>query len=283
MKLFIDIGNSRVKWAFGVAGRFIAEGEAARDSGASLTPLLDCREVPEEIRIANVAGAGTGIRIAAILRERFQILPVFAGSAAAGAGVRNGYSNPGQLGVDRWLAICAAFSRYKAPVCVVDAGTATTLDLVSASGQHEGGLILPGIELMQRVLLSGTGDLTRLSEGAGASTDHGLPAAGLPGNPADRGVVMGRDTAAAIRYGALQATASFARDCMDELQVRAPVSAQPGVLLLTGGAAPALREALLRAGGFQGPNAPKGYRLEYRPLLVLEGLALDPPCFTVAG
>ncbi|MDP2322770.1 MAG: type III pantothenate kinase [Gammaproteobacteria bacterium] len=283
MKLFVDVGNSRVKWAFGFAGRFVADGEAPRDSGASLTPLLDCPEVPEEIRIANVAGAETGLRIAAILQEHFQVRPVFAGSAAAGAGVRSGYSNPGQLGVDRWLALCAAFSRYQAPVCVVDAGTATTLDLVSASGQHEGGLILPGIELMQRALMGGTGDLARLAGGAEASADPGLPAAGLAGNPADCGVVMGRDTAAAIRYGALQATAGFTRDCMDELCARTAGSEQPGVLLVTGGAAPALQAALLRAGGFQGPGAPHGHRLEYRPLLVLEGLALDPPCFTVAG
>ncbi len=281
MKLLVDVGNSRIKWAFGVAGRFVAEGEADSDVEASLGVMLDSRQVPEEIRIANVAGADPGIRIAALLQERFRIEPVFAGSAAVGAGIRNGYSDPGQLGIDRWLAICGAFSRYKAPVCVVDAGTATTIDLVTVNGEHRGGLILPGIALMQSALRRGTGNLARLSAGADAGMDGTFPAAGLPNGPVETRIVLGRETAAAIRYGALQATACLARQCMDELCGGPSVEASPGVLVLTGGAVPALQAALLRLGGFRGSGVLQGHRLEHRHQLVLEGLALDPPCFTI--
>lgn len=278
MKLLVDVGNSRTKWAFGAGGRFVEEGVAFAGEASSLTALLDSRQLPEEIRIANVAGAQTGLRIAAILKERFGVEPVSAGSAAVGAGVRNGYSDPGQLGVDRWLALCAAFSRYQAPVCVVDAGTATTLDLVSATGEHQGGLILPGIELMQSALLRGTGDLERLSAGP----DSGPEAAGLPNGQAERRLELGRDTRTAIRSGAAQATASMARRCMDELCAGLSPAETNGVLVITGGAAPCLQAALLRMGGFQDSGVPQGYRLEHRHQLVLEGLALDPQCFVNA-
>jgi type III pantothenate kinase len=280
MKLLVDIGNSRIKWAFGVAGQFVAQGEASGDIDASLGVMLGSCHVPEEIRIANVAGADAGARIAATLHKRFRIKPVFAGSAAVGAGIRNGYRDPGQLGVDRWLALCGAFCRYKAAICVVDAGTATTLDLVTMGGEHKGGLILPGVGLMEQALLRGTGNLARLSAGTELGQDYTLPAVGMPVGQVEASIVLGQDTATAIRYGALQATACLARQCMEELCADPSVEANPGVLVVTGGAAPVLHAALLRMDGFQGTGMGRGYRLEHRHQLVLEGLALDPPCFS---
>jgi len=281
MKLLVDIGNSRIKWAFGIAGQFVAQGEASGDIEASLGVMLESGHVPEEIRIANVAGADAGVRIAATLHKRFGIKPVFAGSAAVGAGIRNGYRDPGQLGVDRWLALCGAFCRYKAGICVVDAGTATTLDLVTIGGEHKGGLILPGIALMQQALFRGTGNLARLSASAElGQEDRTFPAVGMAGGQVEARIVLGQETAAAIRYGALQATACLARQCMEELCAEPSAEASPGVLVLTGGAAPALHAALLRLGGFQVAGVGRGYRLEHRHQLVLEGLALDPPCFS---
>ena len=60
-------------------------------------------------------------------------------------GLRNGYRDPAQLGVDRWLAMCAAWQQFPGSLCVVDAGTAVTIDVVAADGAHSGGLILPGV------------------------------------------------------------------------------------------------------------------------------------------
>lgn len=279
MKLLIDIGNSRVKWAFGLADSFVASGELRLDAYPDLGVILQAGQSPEEIRISNVAGAEVGARVARILEGRFGIKPVFARSAASGAGVRTAYSDPGQLGIDRWLAVCAAFSRYQSALCVVDAGTATTLDLVSANGEHQGGVILPGLELMQSTLLSETGDLARL-----AGRDGMAPRPGSPGASSEARIWLGRETATAIRYGGLQATACLARQCMDELRAGQLAGKEPGVLVLTGGAAPALEAALLRLGGVRGVglSGEAGYRLEHRRQLVLEGLALDPPCFTTA-
>ena len=95
--------------------------------------------------------------------------------------------------------------------------------------------------------------------------------------------MLGRDTASAIRYGALQATVSVVRACMDGCSVSSSLQTTARVLAITGGAGPALLTALLRAREPLGSGATPGYSMEYRPHLVLEGLALDPPCFVVVG
>lgn len=267
MKLLVDVGNSRIKWALGTAAGFVATGELRQDGANEIRAVLGAGQVPDEIRVANVAGAAAGARLAASLREQFGVAAVFARSAAAGAGVRSGYTDPSQLGVDRWLGICAAYARYGAPACVVDAGTATTIDIVNGAGDHQGGLILPGVALMESALLAGTSDLARLSAGAD------LPRARGPGNASP--VVLGRDTASAIRGGALQATACLVGSCLRTLGPH-PLT---GLLVLTGGAGPLLGAEVLRGAGPAAGGAAPPVRLEHRPHLVLEGLALDPPCF----
>ena len=269
MDLLVDIGNSNVKWAFSTADGFAAWGEARHAADDELQALLAGGERPRKIRVANVAGSGAGDRLGARLRETFGIAPVFARSAASGAGVRNGYADPSQLGVDRWLAICAAYSRFRAPLVVVDSGTATTVDIVSGTGEHQGGYILPGIALMQSALLGSTGDLARLSAGGGAAAKNQAELTGVPG----------RDTGSAIRGAAVQATAALVRSCADRLRERVAGQDGPGLVVLTGGAAPLLGPVIAqpaRAG-----EAPR-IRLEHRPHLVLEGLALEPACFAVA-
>ena len=75
-------------------------------------------------------------------------------------GVRTTYANPQQLGVDRWLAALGAYHlAHRQGVCVIDAGTALTVDLVDKHGAHLGGLIAPGIELMIESLTKGTAQL----------------------------------------------------------------------------------------------------------------------------
>jgi len=75
-------------------------------------------------------------------------------------GVKNSYDSPELLGVDRWLALVAAYSYYATAVCVVDCGTAITLDVVDGQGQHLGGAIMPGLTLMKSVLSTGTAALS---------------------------------------------------------------------------------------------------------------------------
>ena len=67
-------------------------------------------------------------------------------------GLVSSYADPERMGVDRWLAMLAAYARNEGALCVIDAGTAVTVDLVSAEGVHEGGYILPSADLMRRAL-----------------------------------------------------------------------------------------------------------------------------------
>ena len=151
MKLLVDVGNSRIKWAFGTAGRFVAHGEALRDDEAGLRPLLDVWAAAGRDPHRQRGGRRGGRRILPrASRNDFHIAPVFAGSAATGAGVRNGYTDAGQLGVDGGSPSAPRYARYRAAVCVVDAGTATTIDLVTGSGEHQGGLILPVLDSWSR-------------------------------------------------------------------------------------------------------------------------------------
>lgn len=69
-------------------------------------------------------------------------------SPAEGFGVQNAYAEASALGVDRWLAMVAARQVHDGAVLVIDAGTALTLDLVAVNGRHEGGYIIPGVDLM---------------------------------------------------------------------------------------------------------------------------------------
>ncbi|MEZ5565632.1 MAG: type III pantothenate kinase [Gammaproteobacteria bacterium] len=285
MRLLVDVGNSRLKWAFCAPGERIAPNETPLGTPDELLPLLQSAIVPDEIRLSNVAGADVGSRVAGQLERKFGLKPIIAASARQGAGVTNGYLQPLQLGTDRCLAICAAYDRYQSAVWVVDAGTATTIDHVTRAGEHRGGLILPGIGLMQSVLFHKTGDLARL---AGIDLPQGtVPGPLLPPAVAPMdGLAMlpaglGRDTATAIRAGALQATATTILHHLQEGdEVIAGVDAAR--LVLTGGMGATLQAMLSHIWSSSRRREDRDLSLEYRPQLVLEGLALDPPCFVTA-
>ena len=227
--LDVDIGNTRTKWRLG----------AANGASAGIdTPALPAR--PRRVRIACVAGGREAVG------ERFETaygVPVeFATTTALLAGVTCGYDDPSLLGVDRWLALVAAWDAVRQPVAVVDLGTAATLDFVTGAGQHLGGYIVPGLGLMAAALACDT---------AGVRVAGDLAPELLPG----------RNTAQAVRRGAtamlldfLEACiARFARDCLSPPQV-----------FLTGG------DAELVAGRLS--FAPR-----VEPDLVLDGLGLALP------
>src|SRR5205085_4910631 len=73
--------------------------------------------------------------------------------------VRNRDERPEMLGPGRWAALIAARSLHNGASLVVNAGTATTVDMLSADGVFLGGAILPGVELMRFVLHEHTGRL----------------------------------------------------------------------------------------------------------------------------
>lgn len=80
-----------------------------------------------------------------ILADRFGSSVTRLLSQAEYSGVTSAYTHPEKLGVDRWLDIIAAAHICNGDCIVIDAGSAITLDLLRADGQHLGGAILPGL------------------------------------------------------------------------------------------------------------------------------------------
>ena len=71
--------------------------------------------------------------------------------------VISGYQEPSQLGVDRWLALIGTAELFpNRSALIIDAGTATTIDYISAAGQHQGGWILAGIKALVSCVLTET-------------------------------------------------------------------------------------------------------------------------------
>jgi type III pantothenate kinase len=94
-------------------------------------------------------------------RRYFGQEPLFVDS-----GVRTGmpirYDNPDEVGADRIVNAVAAYHRYGGPACVVDFGTATTFDALSAEGEYLGGAIAPGIGIAAEALFQRTAKLPRI-------------------------------------------------------------------------------------------------------------------------
>ena len=72
------------------------------------------------------------------------------------------YENPAEVGADRIVNGVAAFEKYGGPCIVVDFGTATTFDCVTAKGEYQGGVISPGIGISADALFSRTARLQRV-------------------------------------------------------------------------------------------------------------------------
>jgi len=162
MNLAIDAGNSRVKWGWhdGESWKSVSTVSLIEFAagGHDINPFATTHDNPSNIVISNVAGDGahelllnwTGI---------FEAEPRWVRGMPEQCGVRNLYDRPEQLGPDRWAALIAARTLEKGACLVVNAGTATTVDLLSAEGVFLGGLILPGVDLMRFVLHEHTGKL----------------------------------------------------------------------------------------------------------------------------
>lgn len=192
MILDLDIGNSRVKWRV-----TDADGRIGEMSCSSLHDLHTGLFLPHDgplcrVRVASVRSSEIREAVGAWAYSRYGLRAEFAVSSAQVGCVRNGYKTPEKLGVDRWLALLAAFDRVQGSVCVFDFGSAMTSDMVDNTGQHLGGWIAPGMTLMRNSLISGT-DLVRFS--SQEKTESLVPA---------------RQTGDAVETGVLASAAGFA-------------------------------------------------------------------------
>lgn len=168
MRLLLDLGNSRVKWSGIEAARLPGEPPSMVRSYAhgalawqaqlpvALASAWDRWPSIDSVFAASVVDAERESLISQCALAAFGKDVHWVRTPAAACGVRNAYASPGQLGVDRFLAMVAAHADGLGDCIVVGVGTALTLDALDADGHHLGGLIAPAPTLMQQALLSAT-------------------------------------------------------------------------------------------------------------------------------
>lgn len=268
MILDIDMGNSRVKWRLSDGGLEAGRGACSHQELAGTRGLGDLglllQSRPERIRVCSVANSETLEMIQAWAASRFS-LPLEVAKVGDGpGGVRCGYRHPAKLGVDRWLAILAAWRRLGESCVVVDAGTALTVDVLlagridsgsqgsscqSQSGHfgadHLGGYIVPGLNAMSGALYAGTDGVR-------------------PGPPAQLNELgPGTDTGAAVRRGCV----AMAVALIERVRAQASSKTEAGAevpVVLTGGDAGSLVQFIAEP-------------VVSVPDLVLDGLAIALP------
>jgi len=172
--LLIDIGNTFLKWGLFRNGSRGGARENRLESGHVLlaeVPALALQfakfRAPAQIIISNVAGTRVRSTMSRVLEvwpdapPPYWLIP-----QAEQCGVINDYRNPAQLGSDRWAALIGARELLEGKAAlVVVCGTATTIDLLAASGEFKGGVILPGVGLMVRALHENTAALPDSDDG----------------------------------------------------------------------------------------------------------------------
>jgi type III pantothenate kinase len=171
MLLAIDIGNTTVALGVFEGKRLLKDWgirsvreKTADEYGITLLELLRTSNLdPSAIRGTIISS------VVPPLTPAFQALSqgLFGVKAlVVGPGLRTGmpilYENPGEVGADRVVASVGAFEKYGGPCIIVDFGTATTFDAVTAKGEYLGGAIAPGIQISAEALYLRTAKLPRI-------------------------------------------------------------------------------------------------------------------------
>lgn len=170
MKLLVDVGNTRIKAMLSNNGTLQAV--EYTDDLYQQYPItqLTYASVRHAERIESLvtAAKSAGVKVVEVTTSKQAF------------GVTCAYETYQTLGIDRWLAVLGAAAEFPNQyVIVVDAGTATTVDFLTANKQHLGGWIIPGLDLMTTSITSQTDkvfdeDNTAFAYGAGDTTPKAL-------------------------------------------------------------------------------------------------------------
>ena len=248
MRLIVDVGNTRIKWAWCDSGR-LTEAERMPHRDNDLTQVLERAwgklPPPAKVCVGNVAGAHAAAHIEAWATAHWRRPVRFVASSAVARGVRNAYMEPEHLGVDRWAALVAARNLDPEQAwIVVDCGTVLTVDVLDADGTHRGGLMIPGLARMRSCLRESAPALREIQIEATVE-----------------GFQLGKNTPEGIKFGTVYAVKALIEHLPRDLTISSAVAGASWSYLLTGGAASQLQPLL---------TVP--CRLE--PELVLQGIAL---------
>ena len=167
--LFIDIGNSAVKWRTRDSEVFTQKVDIFSSKLLPEAELAWLSAVAHPNIVKAIKAQFTNVKLVEPLKQYGRLTL--------------SYDDPSKLGVDRFLAMLGALERFPdIPLLVIDAGSAVTFDVIDNNGMHQGGLIMPGIKaLRQSFPKFSTGDLSLTSsalknntEGAWRSGTHAM-------------------------------------------------------------------------------------------------------------
>jgi type III pantothenate kinase len=213
MNLLIDMGNTRLKWAVTtggqlMTGQFLVNSRINRDE---LVRHWKGLYHPRRIAISCVSSHQLLELVQTVAQQLWLDVEIIQVKSQAQAfGVINSYPQPQKLGVDRWLAFVAVWQKYHGSACIVDCGTAITVDLIDADGHHQGGLISPGLALMKQALGQGTEALP-FNNAESAPVGAGFKPINLS---------LANDTEAAIDSGTLMASVGLIEHVLANYEIR---------------------------------------------------------------
>lgn len=165
MNLLVDFGNTRMKWA--LSGLDEWRPAARLRQGVSTEELLDeawsSLASPSKAVVASVAGAQALQALERWIAARWSCPVHVVRPQAELLGVRNGYHRPQTLGADRWAALIAARRLVSGAACIVDCGTALTIDALAGDGRFLGGVIFPGLGILRTSLVQATNGIPETS------------------------------------------------------------------------------------------------------------------------
>jgi len=236
MRLLVDAGNSRLKWRLDEGGLVVEQGVGRLDD-ADLVPGLNAKPADiTAVAVSTVSAENRRLALQTYLEHRTAAPVRFYWAEPERGDLVNAYNDYPKMGADRWHAMYGAWAHFRQGVAVVDAGSAVTVDYVDSSGQHLGGFILPGLQMMLRSLKN---DAARI----GFDPDQVLETS------------PGQSTGECVNHGLAWLSAAMVERVQSDVK-------KFGLehILVTGGDADRLLGLGLLA--------------EFRPQLVLDGLAL---------
>jgi type III pantothenate kinase len=222
MWLLIDAGNTRIKCLVADDPGPKAEVDfASSDYATEMNSwLMDMKGVGRII-VSSVIGKDFEDWLIQQCRGLGLVVPEFPNAAKMNLGVSHAYEDPSQFGVDRYLAMAAAYKLVGGGVLVVDCGTAVTVDAVDEKGRYQGGVIMPGIEMMKHALMQKT-------KGIGETNAEGID-------------VFSHSTSAGVASGALLAVVGGIREVLERQSGLMNAETQ---CLITGGSSGLVAENL---------------------------------------
>jgi type III pantothenate kinase len=181
MLLAVDAGNTNLVFALVDGGAIKARWRIATDprrTADEYAVWLHQLHALEGYSKADVSAViiGTVVpralhNLEVLARKYFGVQPLIAGQGKAEWPLQLDVDEPQNVGADRALNAIAAHAKYRGELIVIDFGTATTFDVVGASGAYRGGIIAPGINLSLDALVSAAAKLPRIAVEAPEDTD----------------------------------------------------------------------------------------------------------------